>query len=424
MDGPPAASSSLRVEHAAPVTSGSWAAAVVICVALFTDVNVPGFGSSTRLAMLAAAVLLAFSHSGLTCRRTWLAIAFLPGYYALPALVDSSARFTEWDPLMAIGFGLVAVLAARELQSEVGWQHLIDLTVLSAGISGLVALGQRQGNLPPLAIDLWGRATAADGTLRGAGFLPDPNFLAVLLAAAVPLAFSWRRARLRPIALLAIAAGLYATDSRTGMLLAIGVLGISIVLQRQSWGDVSRRRGRLLVQLAAALLVVSFAVNVGGQRDRLVGGLQTALSGDSSSSVSLDSAANVSAQDRREFAIAWFRLGWERFPFGAGVDAVQSISTESGKHNAAHNNFAQAFAQGGAFGVGIIVLTISSLLLFVRRRAEPFALFGGVIVLGGLFLSYPASVLFLFPIGLADGIARGATDQTPSPTDFIARRHR
>ncbi|NRQ49128.1 O-antigen ligase family protein [Aeromicrobium stalagmiti] len=284
-------------------------------------------------------------------------------------------------------------------------------------VSGAVAFLQQQGLVGALGRDLWGRATAADGSLRGSGLLGDPNFLAVLLASSIPLIMQWHRLKARLPALAIVTAGLLSTNSRAGFILAL----VSVVIlffnrQRRGSGQQPNSRGRGLVVTACIVLMIGFAANVGGQRDRVLDGLQVAISGSAAISYQSDAAAEVSASDRREYAEAWMRLGVKSLPFGAGSNAQDFIETESGRQNAAHNNFIQLFGQGGIAGLLIGSLTLAAAVALFRHRNTNFALTGLTIVLGGLFLSYPGTALLAFPIGVADALAKRRSRSNSAPT--------
>ena len=389
------------------LTLSSVFGSLLICTVLFVDVPVPFFGTVIRFAMIPCALLLIFGGPRVKVARLLVVVLCIPFYFLLPWLLDRYG--IVMTPVAAMVEQLVmagvAVLVAREVFSSCSRRFFADVFILFAVTSGVTAFAQRYDVIGPMGRDVWGRAATASGHFRGAGFLTDPNFLGVLLAASVPLIFHWGRGPLRPIALVAVTAGIFGTDSRAGLvLLLISVAFVSFDhVQSMFSGASSRLRGGALLGVAALILVI--VTNVGGQRDRVLDGVQAALSGTTENSRSDDSAADLSAVDRREFAEAWFHLGMNSLPFGAGLNGQDFIVTESGKHNAAHNNFIQMFGQGGVFGLIIVLVTIESAFMLFRRRDEEFSLTGLVVIFGGLFLSYPGSLLMLFPIGIADGMA-------------------
>ena len=132
------------------------------------------------------------------------------------------------------------------------------------------------GRLPPtiwhrraVGRDRWGYSTTASGDLRGAAFLAHPNFLAILLASVVPLIVSWRFRGLRAPALVVLGLGLYSTNSRTGIILAVVALLVSIAFSASNTNAASAGKRLKSVILVAFCLVTLFGLNVGGQRDRV-----------------------------------------------------------------------------------------------------------------------------------------------------------
>ncbi|MBD8608524.1 O-antigen ligase family protein [Aeromicrobium sp. CFBP 8757] len=383
---------------------------LLICAVLFVDVPVPLFGSVIRLAAIPTLLLIAFQRNRVSVPRCSSLALLFPLYFALPWLFNGRGDVTQvtFDVTAHLVVVGVAVLAAREITRSESRQQLADYYVAFAAVSAVLAWCQRQSLLGPLGRDLWGRAQTSTGDLRGAAMLSDPNFLAVLLASSVPLIFQWHRSRLRLMALGVVAIGLFSTDSRAGILLAL--ISVAVLLARKApegqRRSSKREGGRKLVVTASLMLVILFVMNVGGQRDRVFDGIQVAFSGSIAGSSQTDAAADVSASDRREYATAWFRLGIDSLPWGAGVNAEDFIVTESGRRNAAHNNFIQLLGQGGIAGALIALVTAAAGVVLFRRRSDEFAVSGLMIVLGGLFLSFPGTALVAFPLGVADALAR------------------
>lgn len=403
----------------------TWLAPGLVCLVLFVDVDVPFFGTIAQFALFAVIPTLLLGRQTVSPWRLGAAILLLPGYFLVPPLMDDRVDFgaAASGLVQHLTFAGVVLLAAREIVDPRTRRRLTDFIVWSATASAALAVLQRVGLIGPLGRDLWGRASTATGELRGSGLLPDPNFLAILLAATVPLAMTWERGRARAFVLVGLGAGIYATNSRAGLLLGVLALVVTVAALRRVGSPTVPRRGKHLMVVAGVVLVACFALDVGGQRDRVVEGVQAALGQTDRHAAPTDMAAQVSVEDRGDFLRAWMHLGVERFPFGAGVNAQDFIVTESGKRNAAHNNFAQALGQGGVFGLGIGLLTLGSFIFLARRRAEPIAMFGAATVVGGLFLSLPGTVLFLLPLGIADAMAEiDTSNRGDAPQRTTARR--
>lgn len=376
--------------------------AAVVCTVAFVDVPVPFFGSVVRLFALPVLALLVTSRSHFVPAGLGTVALLLPAYFLLPVIVNGSTNASDAvaglvDQFIFIG---VALLLARQLGDPERRLITTRTFVLFASVSGAVAMAQSAGLLPPLGRDLWGRAVSAAGSFRGAAFLADPNFLAVLLAATVPLGLSLRFVATRVISLVAIFGGIYATNSRAGMIL--GLLAVILVLVVRARRDSAGASARTTALWLVALLALALILNIGEQRDRIVDGLQIGLLNAQGTNASADPGADLSAADRRAFADAWLQLGIERFPFGAGVNAQDYIVVSTGLHNAAHNNFLQLLGQGGFSGLVIGAVTLISAVTLFRSRRSAFALSGLIVICGGFFLSYPGTLFLVLPVALAD----------------------
>jgi hypothetical protein len=372
-----------------------------VCLLLFADVPVPLFGDSNRLLGVLILLILCFGGGGRGIRTPFCGTmaVLLPLFFLVPILVHYDVDAGEAAKVLL--FQLLSlggmVLIARALASDYRRRKLIDVLVLFALASAAIAILQRFGVLGPLGRDRWGYSTTDSNDLRGAGFLADPNFLAVLLASIVPLVVSWRFTRLRAPALLILALGLYSTNSRAGILLAVVALTLSIVGSTSATKAAFMAKGRKSVTLVAIGLIVLFALNVDGQRGRAVeaflieAGIQTSFG-------TGNSTDTLVAHQRRNLLESWFGLGAQNLPFGYG------FRTKTDLGNAAHNTFATLFGEGGLIGLAIILVILVCFVFLVRRRSEPFAIMGMVVILGGLALSYPGMAFLVLPMGLADGI--------------------
>jgi hypothetical protein len=389
--------------------NGQSAAAIfAVCLLLFVDVQIPFIGNSNRfIAVLILAVLL-FGRSGTSIPMPFCAaMAFLlPVYYLVPPLAHPDVDARDFVTVLVFQMACVvaAVFLARALSTDGQRRQLTDMLIFFALAAATAAILQRYGLLAPLGRDRWGYATTASDNLRGAGFMADPNFLAIALASVVPLAVNWRFTQFRWPAIVILGLGVNATDSRAGIFFAVLALALSLTGRLSSRRAVMSAKGQKFAAVVGVCLIVLFALNVGGQRDRVVEGVLIQVGLHSVVEGSVDEAAAISARDRRELLGSWVEVGVDSLPFGGGIGAQDKVVANTGVTRAAHNTFAQTFGQGGVAGLLIGLTTLLCLACFIRRRSEPFAIMGIVIVAGGLVLSFPGTVFLVVPMGLADGI--------------------
>jgi hypothetical protein len=393
-------------------------AVFLVCLLLFVDVSLPIIGNSTRLLAVLIFPLLLFGGGGVRTPFCTIMYVLLPIYILVPILLhDEVGTFAAGAVLILELLSLAGmVLLARAIANDSQRCKLTDMLVLFAVISAAVATLQRFGVLGPMARDRWGFSTTASGELRGAAFLADPNFSAILLASVVPLIVSWRFTYLRAPALVILAAGLYSTNSRAGILLAVAALAFSLVTRASTTKKALVAKGRKPLILLAICLIALFAFNFGGQRDRVVQAVL--IEAGIENSVRTEHAVDAFvAQERRQLLDSWIDLSIENLPFGVG------IGTKTGVADAAHNTFVTLFGQGGIIGLAIGLTILACFVCFVRRRSEPYAVMGAVIVLGGLTLSYPGMVFLVLPMGLADGILAGRLGARPRTRSESERVH-
>ena len=391
-----------------------------VCLLLFVDTQLPLIGNSNRLVAVLILALLLFGRSGISTPFC-AAIAFLlPVYFLVPPLVHPDVDARDFATVFVFQMACVGgmLLLARALSTDYQRRQLTDMLIFFALAAATVAILQRYGALGPLGRDRWGYATTAFGHLRGAGFMADPNFLAVLLASVVPLAVNWRFTQLRWPAIVILGLGVNATDSRAGILLAVLALALSMAGRLSSRRAAMSAKGQKFTAVVAVCLIALFASNIGGQRDRAVEAVLIGVGIHDVVEGTADEAAAISARDRRELLGSWVDVGVDSLPFGAGLGALDKIVTRAHTARAAHNTFATTFAQGGVAGLLIGFTTLLCLVCFIRRRSEPFAIMGVIVVVGGLALSYPP-VFLVLPMGLADGIRAaqlGSTARRGSPS--------
>lgn len=340
-------------------------------------------------------------------------------YVIVPMIFHHDVGLVEVGKILILDYFLflaAMVLLARAIASEQQRRKLTDMLALFALASAAVACLQRFGILGPLGRDRWGYSTTASGHLRGAAFLSDPNFLGILLASVVPLIVSWRFTRLRAPALAVLGLGLYSTNSRTGIILAVAALLVSIATRASTSNVALVGKRPKSVILVAICLVTLFAVNIGGQRDRIIQAIL--IEAGIESNVSTGHAVDaIVAHERRQLLESWIDLSMNNLPFGAGIGPTTQVA------NAAHNTFVTLFGQGGIVGLAICFVILSCLVYFVRRRSEPFAIMGAVIILGGITASYPGMAFLVLPVGLADGILAARRARCEPPGSALKHVH-
>lgn len=216
---------------------------VAVGCLFLVDIDLPVVGGSNRVVAIAIFALLIFGRMNVRIRTPLCAaVAFLlPLYFLLPPLVHPDVEAGDFVTVFVLQMACVAaaVLLARQMTTERRRHRLIDVFVVLAVAAAIVAVFQRYGDLGPLGRDRWGRYMTEYEALRGTGFLADPNFLAVPLASVVPLSINWRFTQLRWPATVVLGAGVYATDSRAGILLTVLALGLSTASRLTR--DTSRR---------------------------------------------------------------------------------------------------------------------------------------------------------------------------------------
>ena len=386
-----------------------------ICMLLFVDVQLPVIGSSNRLVAVLTLPLLLFGRRRISTPFCATAAILLPVYYLVPPLVHPDVDAHNFETVFVYEMAALGamVVLARVLSTEDQRRQLTDMLITLALVSATVAILQRYGGLEALGRDRWGRAVTASHDLRGAGFLADPNFLATVLASILPVAANWRFSRLRLPAIAILALGVNATNSRAGILLAVLALALTMASRLSSHRAPALTKGRKSVIVVALCLIVLFAANVGGQRDRAIEGMLIGVGVHEVKHNSADPSAELSALSRRDALRSWVDLGFKGLPFGYGLGALDKVVTPfESRQVGAHNAFAHAFGEGGVAGLLIDLTVLLSLAYFFRRLSDPFAIMGVIVVAGGLFLNYPGSVFMVLPMGLADGIRAARLGRT------------
>lgn len=375
-----------------------------ILALLFVDVSLPVIGSSNRMLAVVVFALLFFGRSRISTPFCATVAFLLPMYYLVPPLLHPEVDSHDFGTVLLFQLTAVGamVLLARAMAIDDQRRQLADMLIVFAIASAIIAVLQRYGALDALGRNRWGHALTASQSLRGAGLMSDPNFLAILLASVIPLAVNWRLTRFRWLAVVILGAGVYATDSRSGLLLAALALILSITVGTAARGTAPRSSRQIAVAVIATGLVILFALNIGGQRDRVVEGVLIGIGVNEVSTASADLAAAQSAHTRREALREWVNVGLDGLPFGVGIGPDDGFVTRSSQGIVAHNSFVSAFAEGGVAGLLFGLTSLMCLACFIRRRTDPFAIVGMIAIAGGLFVTY--AWCLILPLGLADGI--------------------
>ncbi|MFG1930072.1 O-antigen ligase family protein [Mycobacterium sp. NPDC048908] len=376
---------------------------LAISALLFVDIQLPVIGSSNRLLAVLVLPLLLFGRSHISTPFCAAAAFLLPVYFLVPPLIHQDVDAHDFITVFVFQMTAVGamVLLARVLAHEDQRRKLTDALILFAIGSAMIATLQRYGALEPLGRDRWGHAVTVSDSLRGAGFLADPNFLAAALASVIPLALNWRFRRVRWLAVVVLGVGVNATDSRMGILLTVLALVLSVTAGMGSRRDSVNSNRQKAVVVIAACLIALFAFNVGGQRDRVVEGVLIGV-GVHDVATTADAIAGGTAHSRRQAVLEWIDVGLNGLPFGVGIGADDGFATRSSTGLVAHNSYVSAFAEGGVAGLLLDVTVLLCVACFIRRRTEPFAIMGIILAASGLFLTY--GLCMIVPLGLADGI--------------------
>jgi hypothetical protein len=203
-----------------------------------------------------------------------------------------------------------------------------------------------------------GAGDLADHSWVGAAGANDFGFwLAIALAPVCVLGLLEWSGRRRPAALALIAAALVAlglalavTHSREAWLAALVGIAVSLWFQRSKFN----RLGRLALAGAALAIAVAFLA-VPNLRSRLVETFQPGtFAFETGPRARLDSWSD---------GLGW---GWERFPIGWGVGAIEEHPDRFGGASA-ENMFIQAWASMGVAGA---VLLIGCFAVAIRTSAE------------------------------------------------------
>jgi putative inorganic carbon (HCO3(-)) transporter len=289
--------------------------------------------------------------------------------------------------LLALASGLLAIILVELAPASV---HVASALVVGATAVAVVAIGQSFG-IDPFALAGWvAPIGAASARLRIYGTLGNPNFVAALLAAAMPLTIALLATTVATVAtvakrqeitspaaasssipllrlVLAIAlalqiAGLVATGSRAG---ALGTLAAAMTwaIYGRSW-----RKARVAIAAAGCLVaLVAIGVSTARPLAQTLGGRAYIVR------VAWPHAWEAPWAGHGPGAFELLYPGWEREAADrAGTQTVQTVQTVAfaGPQQHAHNDYLEALIERGVLGPVTILGVLATCLRNGWRRTR------------------------------------------------------
>ena len=182
------------------------------------------------------------------------ALAFLIYYVSSGSLADPF--FLKGGIVLIIGFVTAVILHTSLVEHRNGIYYFMNCWIILACISSLIAVGQSFDVVPlffvPEEFLAW-RRTGIEGIYRGVAFKYDPNFLAMLLTLGVGFALFLGR-RIRWFVIILLMAGILATFSRMGLLVALAVIFTGVLLEMILINK--RRPVTVIIYIVFSLLIV------------------------------------------------------------------------------------------------------------------------------------------------------------------------
>jgi O-antigen ligase len=315
----------------------SGASAIVLGLTWRSARAAPAVEGCTRLLRILPAVWLA----------SWVIPSLLGGVVSMDALATA----------VATGLWAVALLAARLRPFDLALAAVVGGTSVA-----MIALLQWIG-LDPFAAAGWlPEIRGASVRMRIYGTLGNPNFVAALLAAAMPLtagvatAMKSRNTRAGVMTLLALQIlALAATGSRGG---ALGVIAAGV-----TWAMASGR-GRIAVVAAALVAASAIAVQSPARplRQTLNGRVYmwTVITGQALAHPWIGHGPGGVAAHYR---------AWESAARRAGADPTLA-GQFGGPQQHAHNDYLEALTERGIPGLVALVLVVGTPIVCAVRRAR------------------------------------------------------
>ena len=326
---------------------------------------IPADPVAGALAPLAALWILAAATAAASARSLWALFRGLDLRVVNPrGMTDAEALAGDLASFAAVFSGIVLYGVLRRLDIEDARRALRGV-IAGAVASGLVALLQTRGWIPSPRVHFWQLA----GRLQGLS--SDPNALGVLVGLAIPAAVagslrSSRRVRWW-IGAAVLGAGLAASGSRSGFLVAVG--GSAIVLAAGRSRRPAKSRGRFAAWAGAAAAVALFGLVIAA--DRRAGGLFQRLVSIFDRDVPLEFRASARPILWRGASEAWRRnpiagLGWNAFSWQLpNVSPIAGAAME--RYDNPGNFYLQMLAETGIVGLAIFLAFLAAAAREVRK---------------------------------------------------------
>ncbi|GAB4502304.1 MAG: hypothetical protein Fur0035_18520 [Anaerolineales bacterium] len=307
-------------------------------------------------------------------------------------------------------FGSIVVYTALSVNLIAGMRYLASLWIKFSLLSSVVAVLQAIGRFPLLTVsdDLQNMRDVTTGYFRGVGFKFDPNFLALMLALAVPFILAYvPKWHIRLFDLLVVFAGILATFSRMGLLLA-GMSFVMFILLNAKKKSSLRVMflGFAIVSMAAIAIFLSaetVRTYVVSRILDVTDFFYVLFTGD------VPTGWFSSAAARAILLRAAFQSAVENWLTGVGAFQTQkTIGDVSGLENVSHNTYVEIFLIGGITGIFALLIylfTLMSINLKLRKLKtdgiQTVILINWVIIFAGIFLSLAYNSVFWFPLSLS-----------------------
>jgi O-antigen ligase len=319
-------------------------------------------------------------------RRLLISVALLLGWLALSLAWarDPGVAALELGHWCIGAAALLVLLTSARTERDI----VLIVAALIAGTLASVLIGLAGGSLgsPATSVET---ATSTEGRLQGGA--DDPNFLAAYIVAAVVLAAALRprlagvgRAAV-PVAVAVLVAGLFATQSRGGMLAALAAVLVALALFP----------GRRLAVVGCALVfALGAAVYVSVQPSAL-DRITTAGADRGNGREDLWRVAGRMAADHPIAGVGLdnFRVRSREYVRQPG--SLQFVDLIAERPHEAHNTYLQLLAENGVIGIGLFLAVVAAAMGSALQAARRFEAAGaaalgrlarGIVVADAAFL--------------------------------------
>jgi O-antigen ligase len=350
--------------------------AAAVWVGLGLVSGLPAFGLATTAAglllLLAWLVGVPAERAHITAairlhRRLLICVALLLGWLA------ASLAWAKDPGVAALALGrwcmaaTALVVLLTSVRSERDLRLIVAALVLGSLLSVLIGLAGGSLGSPATSVET---ATSTEGRLQGGA--DDPNFLAAYLVPVLVLGAALRprltgiaRAAV-PLALAVLAAGLFATQSRGGLIATVAAIVSALVLMP----------GRRLAVAACALV--------------LCAGAGAYFSAEPSALDRLTTAAADRGNGREDLWRVAGRMVADHPVVGVGLDNFRVRSSEYVRQpgtlefvdlivdrpHEVHNTYLQMLAETGVIGLGLFGAVVAAAMASAVRAGRRFAAAG------------------------------------------------